>query len=212
MQPKEKIIKCYDATADSYAEERIDEIYKKHLDSLLLKEFASTNKNKGLCADFGCGPGHTTKFLYDEGLVNIIGIDISTEMIKNAQKLFPKINFESGNVLSLSYKENSFESALAFYSIVHFNYDQVKIAIKEINRVLKKNGRFLFSFHVGNDIVHFDKAGNVDVDIDLYFFQTDQIIELLNDVGFGIIDALERLPYENIEYKSKRGYIWAEKI
>lgn len=211
MQPKEKIIKCYAATAANYAAERIDEIYKKHLDSLLLKEFALTNKNKGLCADLGCGPGHTTKFLYDEGLVNIIGMDISTEMIKTARRLFPNIKFESGNLLDLSYKESSFESALAFYSIVHFDYDQVKIAFKEINRVLDKLGQFLFSFHVGNDVVHFDKAGNVNVNIDLYFFQTDKIIGLLNDAGFGIVDALERLPYENVEYNSKRGYIWAEK-
>ncbi len=211
MGQTEKVIKCYDATAANYATERIDEIYKKHLDSLLLKEFASTNKNKGPCADFGCGPGQTTNFLYDEGLVNITGIDISAEMIKTARRLFPAIKFEKGNLLNLSYKEKSFGSALAFYSIVHFSYDQLRIAFKEVNRVLATNGQFLFSFHVGNDIVHFDKAGNVDVDVDLYFFQTAKIIELLNEAGFGILDALERLPYENVEYNSKRGYILAEK-
>lgn len=211
MQTIEKIIKCYDTTASKYASERIDEIYKKNLDSLLLKEFASINKNKGICADFGCGPGHTTKFLYENGLVNIIGIDISSEMVKTAKRIFPQIEFECGNLLNLSYKEDSFNSAIAFYSIVHFNYDQVKIAFEEVNKVLKNNGQFLLAFHVGNGIEHFDKAGDLDINIDLYFFQTDKIIELLKNTGFAIIEALERLPYGNVEYRIKRGYVLAEK-
>lgn len=59
--------------------------------------------------------------------------------------------------------------------------------------------------------MHFDKAKDVDVDIDLYFFQTDMIVELLHETGFRIIDALERRPYEDVEYLSKRGYVWTEK-
>lgn len=211
MQAIEKIIKCYNTTAGKYATERIDEIYKNNFDSLLLKEFALINKNKGTCADFGCGPGHTTKFLYENGLVDIIGIDISSEMVKTAKRIFPQIKFECGNLLNLSYKENSFTSAIAFYSIVHFSYDQVKIAFQEVNKVLKNKGQFLLAFHVGDGREHFDKAGNLDINIDLYFFQTDKIIELLKATGFTILEAIERLPYGNMEYKTKRGYVLAEK-
>jgi ubiquinone/menaquinone biosynthesis C-methylase UbiE len=211
MQSPEKIIKCYNDTADNYAAERVDELSKKHLDRLLLKEFASVNKDKGRCADFGCGPGQTTKFLYDHGVKDIIGVDISSGMIDVARRLFPEIKFETGDLLKVSYASNYFGSALAFYSIVHFTYDQIKIAFSEVNRVLKKGGQFLFSFHVGNETVHFDKAGVIDVDVDLFFFQTEQIIELLHETGFRIIDALERHPYEDVEYASKRAYIWTEK-
>jgi ubiquinone/menaquinone biosynthesis C-methylase UbiE len=211
MQSHEKIINCYNQVADNYAAERIDELSKKHFDRLLLKEFALVNKDKGLCADFGCGPGQTTKFLYDHGVKNIIGVDISSGMIDAARRLFPKIKFETGDLLKVSYVSNYFGSALAFYAIVHFTYDQIKIAFSEVNRVLKKGGQFLFSFHVGNEIVHFDKANDIDVDIDLYFFQTEKIIELLHETGFRIIDALERRPYEGVEYATKRAYIWTEK-
>lgn len=211
MQSQQNIIKCYNDTANQYAAERIDELSIKHFDRLLLKEFASINKDKGLCADFGCGPGQTTKFLYDHGVKDIIGVDISSGMIDAARRLFPKIKFETGDLLKVSYKSSYFGSVLAFYSIVHFNYDQIKKAFGEINRVLKKEGHFLFSFHVGDKIEHFDKAGDIDVDVDLYFFQTDKIVELLQDTGFRIIDALERRPYEDVEYQSRRAYIWAEK-
>ncbi|MDE3056647.1 MAG: class I SAM-dependent methyltransferase [Bacteroidota bacterium] len=213
MQSIETIIKCYDDVADDYAAHRSDELSKKHLDRLLLKEFALMNKEKGLCADFGCGPGHTTKFLYDHGLKNIIGIDISARMIDVAKRLFPKIKFETGDLLNIAYKSDYFRSVVAFYAIVHFTYDQIKMAFSEVNRVLKKEGQFLFSFHAGDKIVHFDKANDIDVDIDLYFFQTEKIIELLQETGFQIIDAIERHPYNSdVEYQSKRTYILAEKI
>ncbi|MEJ7644728.1 MAG: methyltransferase domain-containing protein [Chryseolinea sp.] len=210
-QSQDKIIKCYDDTAESYAAERIDELSKKPLDRLLLKEFASINKDKGACVDFGCGPGQTTKFLYEHGVTDITGVDLSPGMIDTARRLFPKIKFNAGDLLKVSYPSNYFGSTLAFYAIVHFTYEQVKITFSEVNRVLKKGGQFLFSFHVGNETVHYDKVGDVDVDIDLFFFQTQHLIKLLHETGFGIIDALERFPYEEVEYASKRGYIWAEK-
>lgn len=211
MQSREKIIKCYNGTADNYAAERIDELSKKHLDRLLLREFASKNKDKGPCADFGCGPGQTTKFLYDYGVKDIVGIDVSSGMNDVSRRLFPEIKFENGDLLDVSYPSNYFGSAVAFYSIVHFAYDQVRIAFSEVNRVLKERGQFLFSFHVGNETVHFDKAGDVDVDVDLFLFPIEQIIELLHQTGFNIIDALERNPYEETEWATRRAYIWTEK-
>jgi SAM-dependent methyltransferase len=211
MQSTEKILNCYNQVANDYAAERSDELFNKPFDRLLLKEFASVNLAKGPFADFGCGPGQTTKFLYDNGVKNITGIDLSPAMVDAARKLFPEIKFETGDLLNVSYDSNYFASALAFYAIVHFTPDQVRTAFSEVNRVLKKGGQFLFSFHVGNEVVHFDKAHEKVVDIDMYFYQPDKLIELLHDTGFKIIDAMERYPYKDVEYQSKRGYIWADK-
>ncbi|HTF21806.1 MAG TPA: class I SAM-dependent methyltransferase [Chryseolinea sp.] len=212
MQPQEKIVKTYNATAEGYAATRIDELSKKHLDRLILNEFARLNKDKGTCADFGCGPGQTTSFLFDAGVKDIIGIDISPGMVNMAQKLFPHIKFETGDLLAIPYNTNYFASAIAFYAIVHFDYDQIAKAFKEVNRVLKKDAHFLFSFHVGEETVHFDNANGIDVDIDLYFFQTNRILELLTDSKFRIIDTVERLPYPDVEYATRRAYVWAEKF
>lgn len=207
----EEIIKTYNATANDYAAERMDELSKKHLDRLLLSEFASVNKDQGRCADLGCGPGQTTRFLYDHGLKNIIGLDIAPGMIEVAREYSPEIKFETADLLALSFPPNSFGSALAFYSIVHFSYDQVKTAFMEVNRVLKTGGQFLFSYHVGNDTLHYDTAGDVPVNIDLYLFETVTILQLLKDAGFRIIDAIAREPYE-VEMGTRRGYVLGEKI
>ncbi|NML21699.1 class I SAM-dependent methyltransferase [Pseudoflavitalea sp. G-6-1-2] len=211
MNSQDKILQCYNTVAEDYAIERWDELSRKHIDRLLLTEFASSNKDKGLCADFGCGPGQTTRFLYDNGLKNIVGVDLSPAMVQVAQKLSPQIKFETGNLLDIGYPSDYLGSALAFYAIVHFTLEDVKKCFAEINRVLKAGGDFLFSFHVGDEIVHFDKARDKEIDIDLFFFRSDDIVELLNQTGFTVIDAIERRPNESMEYKTRRAYIWAEK-
>lgn len=211
MNPQEKILHCYNQVAEDYAAERWDELSKKHFDRLLLKEFAFANKGKGLCVDFGCGPGQTTRFLYNNGMKDLTGTDLSPAMVEAARKLSPEIKFETSDLLNTGYPSAHLGSAVAFYSIVHFTNDQVSACFKEIHRVLKKGGGFLFSFHVGDEVVHFDKAHDKEVDVDLFFFKTDAIITLLDEAGFSIIDAIERRPYEGVEYATRRAYIWAEK-
>lgn len=211
MNAQENVLQCYNTVADDYAAERKDELYQKHLDSLLLKEFAAVVKDKGPCGDFGCGPGQTTKFLYDLGVRNITGIDLSPAMVAAAKKLFPPIAFETGDLLQIGYPASHFGSALAFYSIVHFTKEQTKTCFEEIKRVLKPGGEFLLSFHAGDEVVHFDKAHDKEVDVDLVFFPADVIVALLAETGFTIVDAIERRPYEEVEYPSRRAYVWARK-
>lgn len=211
MQAREKIINCYNKTAELYAQKFIDELSKKHLDRILLSAFAKENSHKGKMIDLGCGPGQTTKFLLDEGVKDILGTDISDGMIEKAKTLFPNINFETADMLQLKYADNSFSAAIAFYAIVHFSNEKLKIAFKEIHRVLKNKGQFLFSFHVGDEIIRNPNFLEVGGEIDFHFFETESVLALLDEVGFSQIDFIERLPYPDVEYPSKRAYIWVEK-
>jgi SAM-dependent methyltransferase len=211
MNSQEKVLHCYDQVADDYAAERWDELTRKQIDRLLLKEFALVNKDKGPCADFGCGPGQTTNFLHDSGLKDIVGIDLSPRMVSAAQRLSPELKFETGDLLNIGYPSEYFGSVLAFYAIVHFTTDQVRKCFEEIDRVLKTGGDFLFSFHAGNEVMHFDKAHDKEIDVDLFFFETDKIVELLDETGFNIVDAIERRPHKDMEFPTRRAYIWTEK-
>lgn len=210
MQEQKNIIDCYDKTAIKYAEKFINELENKHLDKILLKAFIAENIDKGKLIDLGCGPGQTTKFLFDNGFTDTIGVDISSEMVKVAEQTNPHLHFKRADILNLKYPDNSFGSAIAFYSIVHFDYDQVKTAFKEIKRVLADNGELLFSFHIGDNIVHLDNFLDQQVVIDFYFFETNKIINLLTETGFEIIDVIERQPYFEVEHQSKRAYIWTK--
>ena len=131
-------------------------------------------------------------------------------MVKVAKEINPQLNFETADMLNLPYPDKTFGAALAFYSIVHFDYPQISIAFKEIKRVLVNNGHFLFSFHIGDNSIHRDEFLDQPVNIDFHFFQPAKIIELLTATGFEIIDSLERQHYPDVEYPSKRAYIWTK--
>ncbi len=210
MQEQKNIIDCYNKTAENYAGAFIDELDKKPFDRMLLKAFGEQNKSKGKLIDLGCGPGQTTKFLFNNGIQNIVGTDISAEMVKVAARLNPNINFEQADLLQLNYPDNSFGSAIAFYAIVHFDYAQIKKALNEVKRVLLPGGEFLFSFHIGNEIVSLDKFLDQDVNIKFQFFEVDKIKNIIGEVGFETIDIIKRQPYES-EHQTERAYIWTKK-
>jgi ubiquinone/menaquinone biosynthesis C-methylase UbiE len=210
MKDPKDIIDCYDKTAENYADKFINELADKHLDQILLKAFCEQNKDKGKLIDFGCGPGQTTKFLFDNGFQNILGTDLSTEMVKVAKRYNPNIKFEQADLLRLNYADKSFGAAIAFYAIVHFDYNQIQRALIEVKRVLSDNGEFLFSFHIGNEIVSLDRFLDKDVNIKFQFFEVDRIKKIIIEVGFDIIDIIKRHPYK-AEHQTERAYIWIRK-
>lgn len=210
MQEKKDIINCYDLTAENYAKKFFNELDSKPLDQILLKAFANQNKNKGKLIDLGCGPGQTTKFLFNCGCQNILGTDLSSEMVKVATRLNPNIKFEQTDLLQLKYADNSFGSAIAFYAIVHFDYEQIKQALSEVKRVLSYNGEFLFSFHIGNEIVSLDRFLDKVVNIKFQFFEVDKVTTIIEDLGFEIVDLIKRQPYKD-EHQTERAYIWVRK-
>ncbi len=208
MDKKENVVACYDKVAKVYYEKCKDALVHKRLDRMLLREFAHENRIKGQVLDLGCGPGHTTRFLHTIGLTNIKGIDISVQMIQIARHQNPGISFEQGDMLALQYEDRSVGAAIAYYSIVHFNYNAARQAFHEVYRVLDCGGDFLLSFHIGDDIIHLDQFLNEEVDIDFYLFRIEKIRDLLLEAGFKVIDLIRRYPYAS-EIKIERAYIWA---
>lgn len=210
MKDQHHVIDCYNKTAKIYADKFMDELSHKKLDRMLLKSFAAENKQAGKWIDLGCGPGQTTKFLSECGITELIGTDLSPEMIATAKRINPQLTFETADMLSLPYADHKFGAAIAFYAIVHFNTGQLLKALQEIKRVLISGGQFLFSFHAGDQVIHLEQFLEQEVNIDFHFFDTIGVIRLLEENGFEILDALERQPYKDIEYPSKRAYIWAK--
>ncbi len=211
MHQHEEIIKTYAETAAEYAEHFYQELDEKPLDRLLLRRFAAHAKDMGIAADVGCGCGHTTAYLRHCGVKKLVGIDLSNEMIAQARRLNPELNFEVANMLQLKEPDGYFGSILSFYSIVHFNYTEIEAAFGEFFRTLKDNGQLLLSFHVGEEHNELDEFLGVAAKITFYYFDVDHIHRLLNSAGFEISETVIRYPYTDAEYPSKRAYITARK-
>jgi len=98
-------------------------------------------KNKKIL-DGGCGTGIYAKILTKKGAI-VKGIDLSEKEIEIAKKENPRVEFKIGNAQKLPYKNKEFDIVLAALALAHLqNWNRV---LKEIYRVLKPNGIFIFS-------------------------------------------------------------------
>ena len=100
--------------------------------------------------DIGCGPGTIS-----EGLLSISdqvwGIDISSDMIKIANKRFDeaefghKIRFEVGDAENLKFPNHFFDAVICLGVLRYI--DSWEKSLQEIYRVLKPNGVVVFTFY-----------------------------------------------------------------
>ncbi len=205
-----KVQRLYDAVAAEYAEKYLGEHEKKPKDQEILRRFSQAVGDRIPVWDFGCGPGQTTKYMKNLG-VKISGLDLSDRILEQAKTVHPQIHFQKGNILDLEFENDAIAGVVAFYAIVHFTKKQVKVAFREIFRVLQPGGIFLFTYHIGEQTLHLDEFLGKKVDIDFMFFTTDFILHCLKDSGFIKIKVVERDPYRDVEYQSRRAYVFANK-
>ncbi|MEO0340949.1 MAG: methyltransferase domain-containing protein, partial [Bacteroidota bacterium] len=103
--------------------------------------------------DLGCGTGRTTFPLHQLGYHNILGVDLTPEMIDMAIQLNSHfgtaIPFQVGDATTLDFPKASFEVVIFSFNGLMSIPDSAKRdqAVKEINRVLKEKGIFIFTTH-----------------------------------------------------------------
>jgi SAM-dependent methyltransferase len=201
----------YDRVAQEYARHYFDELEHKPFDRELLDRLVQGVNGSGPICDLGCGPGQIARYLHRHG-AKASGIDLSEEMVKQARRFNPEIEFQPGNMLALDdIPDDQFGGIAAFYSIIHIARPEVPRALQEIMRVLRPAGVLLLAFHVGQEIIHREEWWGEKVSVDFIFYEAVEMKEFLRGVGFEKIEAFEREPYEEVEYPSRRAYIFARK-
>ncbi len=131
--------------------------------------------------DFGCGTGHSTNFLKSLGF-KTSGVDINPKMIELAQQDDP-----NGDYLTITNSKIPFENTkfnLVFSSFVLLEMSSLKDiekTMKEISRVLKKDGHFVAILDNENTYKYNWSALNTD-------FPQNKILESGKKVKIEFID------------------------
>ena len=93
--------------------------------------------------DVACGEGELSKYLPTK---DIIGIDNSETAIKLAIENKAVGQYLVMDMQDLKFEENSFDVVTCSLSLFYFTKENIDKVLQEIRRVLKPNGRFVFSY------------------------------------------------------------------
>ena len=201
----------YNSVAGKYSALFCNELDARPLECKLLDMFLERINNDGIILDIGTGPGEIAGYL-GKKRKNVIGIDLSDEMISYAKSNYPGVEFLVQDMTSLNFKNSSIMGITAFYAIVHFEYDRIDTALKEFYRVLKNGGILLVAFHNGNETVHCNDFHGIKAEIDFILLDPERVVKIIKDAGFKITERIVRYHYEGlVEGETDRTIIFAEK-
>jgi ubiquinone/menaquinone biosynthesis C-methylase UbiE len=206
----------YDAVAGAYAEAMSDELRRKPLDRALLTAFADQVceaarglRNDARVWDLGCGPGHVTAFLAGLGL-HAAGLDLSDEMVAQASKRHPDLEFSTGSMTALPAPDASWDGLVSFYSLIHMIDDaDLRAALAECRRVLADGGLLLLAVHAGQEVRHSTDWFGAEVDVSFRFFDPAWLSTELEQAGFAVESFTRRQPYPGAEVATPRAYFLA---
>ena len=200
----------YDSVAVEYGERYKDEMDDKPFDRDCLDRLVRDVGDLGPICDLGCGPGQIARYLHRRG-VPTLGVDLSANMVAEAQRLNPEIHFHQGNMVSLPDADNSWGGIAAFYCIIHIPREQIVEALLDMKRVLKPGGILLVTFHIGTEIKHLEEWWDKPVDLDFAFYLPSEMEDWIKEAGFERVETLIREPNPQVEVATQRAYLFAKK-
>lgn len=160
----------------------------------------------GSILDVGCGKGALVRELLRRG-IKVQGMDISPTVIEANRKVLPDF-FMEGSILSLPWKDESFDTVVAINLLDYLHEDDVQQAIKELYRV---TSRFVFctisvNEHTDNKwhLINKNRAWWEKQFFCAGFrkhtlFMTQVPYELLQDEKGSILLVFEKIPYYSLE-------------
>ena len=92
--------------------------------------------------DVACGPGFITAALAGSG-VTVVGVDLSTAMLRVARQLNPDARFEQADAEALPFPDESFDAVSCNFGMLHFG--DPPSAIASAARVLRRGGRYAYA-------------------------------------------------------------------
>ena len=114
-----------------------------HYEEMLIDKYFIAG---GKTLDVGCGAGRTTIPLFERGY-QVIGIDYAKKMIAAAKTINEAIDYRVGNILSTQFSDHEFDNIIFSFNglMLLDSYEERLSATKEICRILKNDGNFIFT-------------------------------------------------------------------
>lgn len=142
--------------------------------------------------DLGCGTGELSNEIKKTG-AKVTGVDISENMLKKAKENYPDIDFEQMDAQQcLNFEKESFDAVFS-NAALHWMTNPLAV-IKNINNILKKDGKFVFEMggkgNIKEVLSSLDTTAKKyqieDYDIDNFYPSISEYSSLLEKNGFTV--------------------------
>ena len=154
----EKVIDFFDSLAENWDNKII--INAEKIEKIL--DYANIGEGQRIL-DLACGTGVLFNFLLEKKVKEIVGIDISPEMIKKAQLKFNHPNIKTFAMDFFDYNENNFDVVTIYSAYPHFQ-NREKLA-KHVSECLKEGGRFIVAHIESKEKINSRHNGKIVSDV-----------------------------------------------
>jgi ubiquinone/menaquinone biosynthesis C-methylase UbiE len=90
--------------------------------------------------DVGCGTGVPTAGMMVESGLEVVGIDVSAEMLRIARFNVPSARFVAMDLLEVDSSLGDFDAAVAFFSLIMLRRADIPGAVRRIRSIVRPNG------------------------------------------------------------------------
>jgi len=211
--------KLYNEFAAEYAEVIKDNVFNAQFDRPSLCALSPDVCGKQVL-DMGCGPGEYTKILVEKG-AEVTAIDISEKFIEIITKRFENISAYVQDLNLGLPKEESGKYDIVISPLTIHYVEDLKSLFREVSRVLKPKGLFLFSTHSPiADGMHYkpknyyktelvtDTWNTIGKPVEVQFYRRPltEIFQAIFSSAMCIIDFSEGIVGEKIKDSSERNF------
>ena len=148
MSDEAKVTAMFDQISPTY--DLVNRVLSMGMDRLWRKKMIRHVPQKEACSllDVATGTGDVLMEAFEQNKASMaVGIDLSKQMLKRAKEKFQRspftsqVSFIEASALDLPFEEEFFDAATISYGIR--NVQDVDLALREMHRVLKEEGKVL---------------------------------------------------------------------
>lgn len=140
--------------------------------------------------DIGCGPGNDTTYFVENGF-DVVGIDLSKEMIGIASGRETRAVFYEMDMRRLTFGNNSFDGIWVSFSFLHVKKSDAHKTLQQFKRVLRNGGYICLLIHTNVTTAYkktqisglFEDDGKP-ISTYVQEWKQEDVLELLEKTGF----------------------------
>jgi cyclopropane fatty-acyl-phospholipid synthase-like methyltransferase len=172
---------------NEYVNEYINKFMHFDLYNDTFDAFLNLLPQKGNVLELGCGPGNVIKyFLEKRGDLDIWGLDLAPEMIKQAERINPQARFSLMDIRNIGQIQEVFDAVVGAFCLPYLSFEDLDLFFKNLGALTKEKGLVYLSCMEGRvEQSGLEKTSFTgDSEIYIYYHQRDQLEAKLAANGF----------------------------